>query len=191
MAIPATTRAGDTVRWVQAAALDLDGNAATSSSWTLTTYFRFNAASEGAAVVGSARSDGGWDNTISAATSEGFDAGVWSWQSRISSGGTVITIASGSMEVLPSLYYTATPGAFDGRSQAEQDLDAVQAAIRAIVSKNAKSYTIGSRSFTYADLGQLMEREAQLKAIVAREKAAEKIAAGLGDPRSLFVRFGR
>lgn len=35
-----------------------------------------------------------------------------------------------------------------------------------------------------------MEREAQLKAIVAREKAAEKVAAGLGDPRNLFVRFG-
>ena len=48
-----------------------------------------------------------------------------------------------------------------------------------------------SRSFTSNDLGQLMEREAQLKAIVARERAAEKVAAGLGDPRSLFVRFGR
>jgi hypothetical protein len=36
-----------------------------------------------------------------------------------------------------------------------------------------------------------MQRESQLKAIVAREKAAEKVAAGLGDPRSLYVRFGR
>jgi len=37
----------------------------------------------------------------------------------------------------------------------------------------------------------LMEREAQLKAIVARERAAEKVAAGLGNPHSLYVRFGR
>ena len=56
--------------------------------------------------------------------------------------------------------------------------------------KGAKQYTIGNRSFTAIDLAQLMEREAQLKAIVARERAAEKVAAGLGDPRNLFVRFG-
>jgi len=179
------------VSWVVPAAVDLDGNLASSSSWTLTTYLRFNAASEGATVVGSARADGGWDNTISASTTDGFDAGEWSWQSRISSGATVITVGTGTTTVLASLSYVSTPAAFDGRSQAEQDLDAVQAAIRAIVSKGAKQYTIGSRSFTYADLGQLMAREAQLKAIVARERAAEKVAAGLGDPRSLYVRFGR
>lgn len=191
MPIPAELRAGDTVQWIESAAVDLDGNTATSAVWTLTTYLRYNATNEGATVVGTARSDGGWTNTISASTSGGFDTGTWSWQSRISSGATVITTGSGVFRVLASLSYAGSPTAFDGRSQAEQDLEAVQAAIRAIVSKGAKAYTIGSRSFTYADLGQLMEREAQLKAIVARERAAEKVAAGLGDPRSLFVRFGR
>ena len=191
MTVPATIRAGDTVQWVEPAALDLDGNAATSAAWTFTTFLRFNTASEGATVTGTARADGGWDMAISATTSAAFDAGVWSWQSRISSGATVITVGAGTFQALASLSYAGSPGAFDGRSQARQDLDAVQAAIRAIVSKNVKSYTINSRSFTYADLGQLMQRESQLKAIVAREQAAEKVAAGLGDPRSLFVRFGR
>lgn len=191
MPIPATIRAGDTVQWVEPQQLDLDGNAATSASWVLTTFLRFDATHEGATVTGAARTDGGWDNTISATTTAGFDAGQWFWQSRITSGATVITVSSGSFQTLPSLSYAGQPASYDGRSQAEKDLEAVQAAIRAIVSKNAKAYTIGSRSFTYADLGQLMEREAQLKAIVARERAAEKVAAGLGDPRSLFVRFGR
>jgi len=191
MTVPATIRAGDTVAWVEPAALDLDGNAATSAAWTFTTFLRFNAASEGATVTGTARADGGWDMAITANTSAAFDAGVWSWQSRITSGATVITVGSGTTQVLPGLNYTGTPAAFNGQSQAEQDLAAVQAAIRAIVSKGAKSYTIGTRSFTSNDLGQLMQREAQLKAIVARERAAEKVAAGLGDPRSLFVRFGR
>ena len=191
MTVPATIRAGDTVAWVEPAALDLDGNAATSAAWTFTTFLRFNAASEGATVTGTARADGGWDMAITANTSAAFDAGVWSWQSRITSGATVITVGSGTTQVLPGLNYTGTPAAFNGQSQAEQDLAAVQAAIRAIVSKGAKSYTIGTRSFTSNDLGQLMQREAQLKAIVARERAAEKIAAGLGDPRSLFVRFGK
>jgi hypothetical protein len=40
------------------------------------------------------------------------------------------------------------------------------------------------------DVGKLMERESHLKGVVAREKAADRIAAGLGDPRNLFVRFG-
>jgi hypothetical protein len=190
MTVPAAIRAGDTVQWIEPAALDLDGAAATSASWSFTTFLRFNATNEGATVTGTARSDGGWLMAITAGTSAGFDAGVWSWQSRISSGATVITVGSGITEVMPSLSYVSNPAAFDGRSQAEQDLEAVQAAIRAIVVKGAKQYTIGSRSFTAIDLAQLMEREAQLKAIVARERAAEKVAAGLGDPRNLFVRFG-
>ena len=191
MPIPATIRAGDTVQWVEPQQLDLNGDAATSAAWAFTTFLRFNLASEGATVTGTARTDGGWDLAIPAGTTEGFNAGTWSWQSRITSGAVVITVGSGTFETLPSLGYAGSPAAFDGRSQAEQDLEAVQAAIRAIVGKGAKAYTIGNRSFTYADLGQLMEREAQLKAIVARERAAEKVAAGLGDPRSLFVRFGR
>ena len=191
MTVPATIRAGTTVRWVEPPAVDLDGNAATSASWTLISYLRTNTNHEGATVTGTARADGGWNMAITATTSSGFDASTWYWETRITSGATVLTIGSGTTQVLPGLNYTGQPAAFNGQSQAEQDLEAVQAAIRAIVSKGAKSYTIGSRKFDAADLGQLMEREAQLKAIVARERAAEKVAAGLGDPRSLFVRFGR
>ena len=189
MTVPAEIRAGDTVQWIEPAAVDLDGNPATSATWTLSTFLRTNTASEGATVTGTARSDGGWDMAISATTSGAFDAGQWYWQTRISSGATVITVGSGTTLVVAALSYAGAPGAVDGRSQAEQDLEAVQAAIRSLISKGAKQYTIGSRSFTANDLGQLMEREAQLKAIVARERAAEKVAAGLGDPRNLFVRF--
>jgi hypothetical protein len=191
MTVPAAIRAGTTVRWIEPPVVDLDGNAATSASWTLISYLRTNTASEGAAVTGTARTDGGWDMAITATTSSAFDAGVWYWETRATSGATVLSAGSGTTQVLPGLSYAGTPSAFNGQSQTEQDLAAVQAAIRAIVSKGAKSYTIGTRSFTSNDLGQLMQREAQLKAIVARERAAEKVAAGLGDPRSLFVRFGR
>ena len=191
MTVPATIRAGATAQWIEPPAVDLDGNAATSSTWTLISYLRTTTASEGATVTGTARADGGWDMAITATTSSSFDAGTWYWETRATSGATVLSIGSGTTLVLPSLSYAGSPGAFDGKSQAEQDLAAVQAAIRTIVSKGAKSYTIGSRRFDAADLGQLMEREAQLKTIVARERAAEKVAAGMGDPRSLFVRFGR
>lgn len=190
MTVPAQITAGSTVQWIEPAATDPSGEPATSASWTLQITFRTNTAGEGATVNGSARSDGGWDVALSATTTTSWDAGTWYWQTKITSGSDVVIVGSGTTTVLPSLSYTGDPTAFDGRSQAEKDLEAVQAAIRAIISKGAKQYSIGSRSFTSQDLGQLMQREAQLKAIVARERAAEKVAQGLGNPMNMFVRFG-
>ena len=189
MTVPAEITAGTTVQWIEAAGVDLDGAPATSASWTLTTYLRMNHTHEGATVVGTARSDGGWTMAIAANVTVNLDPGTYYWQSRLTSGATVLPYGQGTLQVLPNLYYTGLPAAYDGRSQAEQDLEAVQLAIRELVAKKAKQYTIGSRSFTGQDLGVLMQREAQLKAIVARERAAEKVAQGLGNPGNLFVRF--
>ena len=190
MTVPAEITAGSTLQWIEPAGTDPAGNPATSASWTLTISFRTNTAGEGATITGTARSDGGWDVALSAAVTGAWDAGTWYWQRKITSGDDVVITGSGTTTVLASLAYTGTPEAFDGRSQAEQDLEAVQTAIRTIISGRSKQYSIGSRSFTQLDLGQLMQRESQLKAIVARERAAEKVAQGLGDPMSVFVRFG-
>lgn len=188
MQIPATIRAGDTIKWRDVAGVDNLGNEISSGSWTLTYYLRTNTASEGATVVGAAYGTG-WEFTIAASTSAGFDAGDWYWQAQATSGSDKVTLGAGQLEVLAGLSYAGTPGAFDGRSQAQIDLDAVQAAIRSIVSGGAKQYSIGNRSFTKLDLGELMERESKLKAEIKREQMAELMANGLGNPRNLFVRF--
>jgi hypothetical protein len=190
MGIPSELRAGDTVTWTLAATTDTLGNTISSPDWDVTYYLRMNTAGEGATVTSSDDGSGGWTFSIAAATTTGFNAGQWFWQAQASDGSSVITIGAGSLTVLPSLSYTSTPAAFDGRSQAEQDLEAVQTTIRGIIASKSKNYQVGSRQFTSLDLPQLIERESQLKAIVAREKRAEKIAAGLGDPGNLFVRFG-
>jgi len=92
--------------------------------------------------------------------------------------------------VLAALEYSGTPGAFDGRTQAEQDLAAVQASIRALINGGAvKQYSIGNRSLTKYDLKDLIMLESQLKAQVKREQAAQLAANGLGNPHNLFVRF--
>ena len=189
MRIPSQIRAGDTIQWRDAPGVDNLGNAIDSGSWSLSYYLRTNTASEGATVVGSA--DGtGWEFTIAAATSTGFDAGTWFWQAVATKTGSTITMGSGQLTVLRSLSYTGTPGAVDGRSQAQQDLDAVQAAIRALVSGGAvQQYSIGSRSLTKMRLEDLMTLESKLKADVKREQMAELMANGLGNPHNLFVRF--
>lgn len=188
MKIPATIRAGDTVTWRDDAAHDLLGNSIDSGSYTLTYYLRTNTASEGATVVGTAYGTG-WQSTISAGTSAAFDAGVWYWQAIASASGINHTLGSGQLTVLAGLNYAGTPGAFDGRSQAQLDLEAVTTAIRALIASGAKEYSIGNRTFKRQDLDLLIQRESQLKAIVKREQAADLINNGQGDPRSLYVRF--
>ena len=188
MNIPATIRAGDTIKWRDVAGVDNLGNVVSSADYTLTYWLRTNTASEGASAVGTAYGTG-WEFTILAATSAGFDAGTWYWQAIASKTGSVLTLGAGQLSVDAVLSYAGTPGAFDGRSQAQIDLDAVQAAIRAIISGQAKQYSIGSRSFTKLDLSELMERESRLKAEVKREQMASLIANGQGNPHNLFVRF--
>ena len=188
MDIPATIRAGDTVTWRDASSADLLGNPITSGDYTLTYYLRTNTASEGATVVGTAYGNG-WESTIPAATSSGFDAGVWYWQAIATAGSTKHTLGSGQLTVVAGLGYAGSPGAFDGRSQAQKDLEAVTTAIRVLIASGAKEYTIGGRSFKRQDLNLLIQRESQLKAIVKREQAADLMKNGQGDPRSLYVRF--
>jgi len=187
--IPTTIRAGDTVKWRDDASVDVFGNEITSSDWTLKYYLRTNTASEGATSTGSAYGTG-WEFTLSASTTADFDAGNWYWTAVATKDSEVITLGNGSLTVEAALTYSGTPGAYDGRTQAQKDLDAVQAAIRAIVDGGVvQEYRIGTRNLKKYDLPDLIQLEGKLKAEVKREQQAELIANGLGNPRNMFVRF--
>lgn len=189
MNIPTTIRAGDTVKWRDDASVDVFGNEITSSDWTLKYYLRTNTASEGATSTGSAYGTG-WEFTLSASTTADFDAGNWYWTAVATKDSEVITLGNGSLTVEAALTYSGTPGAYDGRTQAQKDLDAVQAAIRAIVDGGVvQEYRIGTRNLKKYDLPDLIQLEGKLKAEVKREQQAELIANGLGNPRNMFVRF--
>lgn len=189
MNIPTTIRAGDTVKWRDDSTVDVFGNAITSSAWTLRYYLRTNTASEGATITGSAYGSG-WEFTIAAGTSTNFDAGKWYWTAVATKDSEVITLGNGGLTVNAALTYAGTPAAYDGRTQAQKDLDAVQAAIRAILSGGVvQEYRIGTRNLKKYDLSDLLQLEGKLKADVKREEQAELIANGLGNPRNMFVRF--
>ena len=132
----------------------------------------------------------GWEFNISATDSALFDAGDWFWQAIASKGSEKITIGYGNLKVEAALEYAGLPGAFDGRSQAKKDLEAVQAAIRTLIAGGAvQEYKIGNRNLKRYDLPDLIQLEGRLKAEVKREDQAELIANGLGNPRNMFVRF--
>jgi hypothetical protein len=187
--IPSKIRSGDTIQWRDDAGVDNIGNTISSATWTLTYYLRTNTASEGAIVVGNAYGTG-WDFTIAANISSGFDAGKWYWQAIATFSNEKVTLGAGQLEVLAALSYAGAPSAFDGRTQAQIDLDAVQAQIRALISGGAvQQYSIAGRSLNRYSISDLMLLESKLKAEVKREQKAQLIANGLGNPFNLFVRF--
>lgn len=190
MNIPKKIYAGQTIKWRDDAFVGPLNESITSGTdnWTLTYYLRTNSTHEGHTVVGTSYGSG-WEFTISATDSAGFDAGDWFAFAEATKGSEKFPLGSARLEVFATLTYTGQPGAFDGRTQAEKDLDAVTTAIRAIIADKAAEYSIGNRTFKRVDLAELRVRESHLKAVVARERKAAMIANGLGDPHSLYVRF--
>lgn len=188
MKIPAQVTNGDTVRWLDYPTTDVFGLPIDSSTHTLVYFIRANASDAAETVTSTAQgSDWLFTWTVNEATT-----GTYYWQAQATkiSDSSKTTLGSGQVAVLPSLAYTGTAAAYDGRSQAQKDLEAVQAAIRTLLAGGAtKEYRIGNRSIKRYDLAELIQLEGQLKAQVARENQAEMIANGLGNPRNMFVRF--
>lgn len=178
------------MKWRDEPSTDVFGNAITSADWTLTYYLRTNTNHEGATVVGTAYGSG-WEFLIAQGTTTDFDAGTWYWQAEATKAGEHITLGAGQLTVLAGMSYTGQPSAFDGRSQAQKDLESVQAAIRSLMSGGAvQEYKIGMRSLKRYELADLLALESKLKSDVVREQKAAMIANGLGNPHNVFVRFG-
>lgn len=190
MRIPQAVRNGDTVVWRDQPSTDVFGQQIDATTHTLTYYLRAN--STGAAETVSSTASGiEWQFTWLVNESVSADTAYY-WQAVATaiSGGAKTTLGSGTLTIQPSLAYTGTATAYDGRTQAEKDLAAVQLAIRTLLAGGStKEYRIGNRTLKRYDLAELIQLEAKLKADVAREKAAETMANGLGNPRNMFVRF--
>ena len=192
MSIPPSITSGVDAVWTDAETTDVFGDSVTSSSHSLVYYFRLNTAGESVVVTGTAYNSG-WKITIPAATTEEMDPSTdWYFQAVLTktSDSTKQEYSRGQIEVKPSLVFSGTASAFDGRTQAKIDLDAVTAAIRALISGGAvQEYRIGNRNLKRYELSELIALESRLKSIVARENKAKLVASGLGDPHKLVIRF--
>lgn len=181
--VPKSLIAGETVSWTDIATLDEDGNDITSTDWTLSYYFR------GAGKVDLvADPDGlGW---VTATLADTFSVvGKYKYQAILTNNDDGKRVYhEGEIEIKADLS-AIDDETYEFRTQAKQDLDAVQAAIRALATNAVKSYTIGTRSMTKIDLPELLVLESKLKEDVVREQRADRIAQGLGDPNKVMVRF--
>ena len=190
MTFPNEIRVGDYVQWRIPASQDVFGNSISSPDWSVVYYLRTNTGPIGATINSSAFNDG-FQFTIASNVTATFTAGNWFYQAVANKSGTEKqTIYTGQFKVLESLEYSGTALNYDGRSQVEKDLATIQAAIRNIISGGAiQEYKIGTRTAKKYELSELIQLESRYKAELIREKQAEMIANGLGNPRATFVRF--
>ena len=184
MNVPALIFAGDTVKWSEPATSEHN-----SASWTRTVSLRHRTDADVLNIVGVAAAGGGWDFTITATQSATLGTGTVWFQDYVTAGSERFTLGNGSIEVQANV--AVTTGAFDGRSQFEQDLDAVRAEMRArITGGSVQEYSIGNRSLKKMPMSDLIAMESKLKADVARETRRKRIAQGLDSGRAVYVRFG-
>lgn len=187
--VPELIYAGDTVIFDVPAFSNSIGTQIDSNTYTLKWYARTNTASEGATITGAAEGDG-WRITVPSSTTTGFDAGTWTWQAVATYSSEQYTAGRGQFIVKATAVYSDTPGAFDDRSRAEIDLEKVETAIRTLASGGmVQEYTIGGRSLKRYKMGELLQLRDNLKAEVDRERRAEKVRQGLGNPGVTRVRF--
>lgn len=187
--VPDTIYAGDTVIFDVPEFTDPVGNSIASGTYTLTWYARTNTASEGATITGVAESTG-WRVTVPSSTTAGFDAGLWTWQAIATTGSVKYTAGRGQFTVKATLEYSGDPAAFDDRSRARIDLDYVEAAIRTLAQGGVvQEYTIGGRSLKRYKMAELLQLRDALQAECDRERRAEKVKQGLGNPGVTRVRF--
>lgn len=193
MRIPAILTAGDSAAWVDTSFADALGASVDAGSYTLAYSLRGPVASAGVDVTGTPAGTG-WSFVLTSAQSAAMNTGTspnkWFWSAFASKTGVRITAGQGTINVRPNLAALSPSGTFDGSSPAEQILAAITAEISARINGGATlEYTIGNRSLKKEPMTALLALRSQYRLIVSRERRAQSIANGLGNPQRLGVRF--
>lgn len=177
--VPDELTAGDTWEWVR----ELSDYPA--PTWDTAWYFEKSDHSFDVAGVDSGTQHSA---TVAASTSVDIKVGRYRWTLLATSGSTRKTVESGWTEVLRN---PAAAGNFDHRTTARRNLEMIEAYLADSGNLNAASYSLGGRSLSRWSRADLLVERDKWKAEARAEEAAERIGAGLGNPRRLYVRFDR
>lgn len=174
---PETIVAGDTAKWVRSLA-DYPASAGWSLNYTLVNSAQRYTFSSSAS---------GDDHlvTVAAATTGNWVAGTYKWRAQAVKASEVYTVGEGTLTIAPS-YASAT----ESRSKARIALDNLEAYLADTNNLAASEYQIAGRSLKRHSIPELLQLKSSLQAQVRSEDAAARMAAGLPDPRRVYVRFG-
>lgn len=153
-----------------------------ATSWTLS----YEIVSAAAAISITAAADGDqFAISVAAATTAAYTAGRYRMAGYVTAGANRWRVYLGALELMPNL----AAGVADIRSHARKVLDAIEAVIEGRAAKDQQGYTIAGRRLDRTPIEDLLKLRGQYMAEAARETAAERLAAGLADPRRVLVRF--
>jgi hypothetical protein len=186
MPAPTELIAGDTWEWTETLA-DYP-----ASEWTATWYFQN--AGGAFSVVGVADGDA-YTASAAASVTASRKPGSYKWRLTVeqSDGGdpeiiTRKTVGEGWTTVQPN---PAKAGAVDHRSTARIVLEAIDAYLIDPTNLAASSYSLGGRSLSRWNRADLIVERDKWTQEVRSEEAKAAMANGLGNPRRLYVRWGR
>lgn len=193
LGIPSKITAGDKVTWRDRSISGIDSDTGKPITYTPATHslqYVIKGPDSDSLTLAAVVDGQEWVTTIAAAQSAQLSAGLYFWSAGVIDGsGDRVTIQTGQIKVAVNLATIAAP--YDGRSNSRKMLEAVDAAIQARLSGGAvDSYTIKGRDASRTPIPDLIRLRDLLKAEVAREDQAAKVAQGDVAPGKLFVRFG-
>ena len=173
--IPATVRAGDSISWLLSY-----GSYPASAGWTLAITLINHDGKE--TLTGTASGDD-YAVTVTAATTAGWDAGVYAWAALLTLGAERVTAGTGQLEVLANLAALTT---HDRRTLAEVCLANIEAVIQGKATADNLEYSINNRSLKRYTWSELLAARTHFKAEVVRERRA---ASGKTTSGRVAVRF--
>jgi hypothetical protein len=183
---PLELRAGTTWAWRRE---DLTADYPASGGWALKYWFKKTGAAGANFSIDATAAGDAFAVSVLAATSAAYGAGDYTWAALVTKAAEIYEVDSGVLKVLPRYDQVAN---LDDRTHPRKMLAQIEAALEGFAtSATVKSYTIGSRQVTRADVPDLLVLRDRYRAEVAAEDAAAGMANGLGNPRYLKTRFDR
>jgi enamine deaminase RidA (YjgF/YER057c/UK114 family) len=160
-----------------------------SAGWVLKYRLRHNTAGLGEITLVCAAAGDDHQPSAPAGTTAQWVPGAYSWASWVERGGESYSLESGQITVLPDPR-TAAAGV-DGRSQAERAVADCKAALATLGASGGriKRYSIAGREVEFDTAGDALRLLNHWQAELTRERRAASIAAGLGNPARVRVRF--
>jgi hypothetical protein len=185
--IPGIATAGDTITWNDSDVFDFQGNFYTPGNYTLNYSLRGPSVLD----VSATNTAGEWSTTITPTQSETLTAGQYFWLAYVTdTAGNRFTVGNGQITIQVDL--TQAVAGYDGRSQAKQIIDAIDAEILArTTGGSAVEYSISGRTLRKEPLQALQALRAEWVGVYVKQVRAQRMAQGLGDPTARFVQFRR
>lgn len=172
--------------------LDDAGNWLQSGQYTL----QYNLVGPTKLQVTASPNGDGWQTDLTTAQTATLQASgptpaIYAWVAYISKTGYRFTAGTGTVDVFADISTVdPTTAAYDPRTPNEKNLAAIESTIEARINGGAiLDYQIGTRNIKKESLTVLLQMRDYYSNEVAKERRQQRKAQGLGDPRTMLIRF--